>query len=141
MSARIVIDTNVYVSFLLGAGSVPAQAVERGWRVGHPLISHETWTELRIVLSRPRLSKFLTPDSTKKFLDNIWEISERVSIPTSVRACRDPRDDKFLELAVHGRAEFIITGDQDLLALNPFRGIAILTPADFLAHVADILGA
>jgi len=136
MSARIVIDTNVYVSFLLGAGSVPAQAVERGWRVGHPLISHETWTELRIVLSRPRLSKFLTPDSTKKFLDNIWEISERVSIPTSVRACR-----KFLELAVHGRAEFIITGDQDLLALNPFRGIAILTPADFLAHVADILGA
>ena len=49
-----------------------------------------------------------------------------------VRACRDPRDDKFLEAAVNGRADFVITGDKDLLALQPFAGIAIVTPADYL---------
>jgi predicted nucleic acid-binding protein len=55
-----------------------------------------------------------------------------VTILSPVRACRDPRDDKFLEVAVHGRADAIVTGDRDLLDLNPFRGIAILTPAEYL---------
>jgi predicted nucleic acid-binding protein len=58
-----------------------------------------------------------------------------ISIPPSIRACRDPRDDKFLEVAVHGRADLILTGDSDLLALHPFQGIAILTPAAFLEAV------
>jgi putative PIN family toxin of toxin-antitoxin system len=57
-----------------------------------------------------------------------------ILIPFLIRACRDPRDDKFLELAVHGRAEAILTGDRDLLELHPFRGIAILAPAVFLAQ-------
>jgi predicted nucleic acid-binding protein len=51
-----------------------------------------------------------------------------------VRACRDPSDDKFLEVAVNGRADLIITGDRDLLELDPFMGIAILTPAAYLAR-------
>jgi predicted nucleic acid-binding protein len=57
---------------------------------------------------------------------------EAVAIPYPIRACRDPRDDKFLEVAVHGRADAIVTGDKDLLELNPFRGIAILTPSAYL---------
>ena len=55
-----------------------------------------------------------------------------VQVSRAIRACRDPRDDKFLEVAVHGRADLIVTGDEDLLALNPFRGIAILAPAAYL---------
>jgi putative PIN family toxin of toxin-antitoxin system len=55
-----------------------------------------------------------------------------VDIPFPIHACRDPRDDKFLEVAVHGHADLIVTGDADLLALNPFQGIAILTPAEYL---------
>ena len=57
-------------------------------------------------------------------------ISERIA------ACRDPTDDKFLELGVNGRANLIVSGDADLLALNPFRDIAIVTPADFVQSVA-----
>ena len=60
--------------------------------------------------------------------------SELVEITEVVNACRDPKDDKFLELAVSGRATHIISGDDDLLALHPFRGIAILTPQDFVAQ-------
>ena len=49
-----------------------------------------------------------------------------------MEVCRDPKDDQILELAVSGNADCIVTGDDDLLTLNPFRGIAIITPADFL---------
>ena len=57
---------------------------------------------------------------------------ELVEITETVEASRDPRDDKILELAVSGNADCIVTGDDDLLTLNSFRGIAIITPADFL---------
>ena len=51
-----------------------------------------------------------------------------------VSACRDPKDDKFLELALSGAATHLISGDDDLLALHPFRGVAILSPHDFVAE-------
>ena len=57
---------------------------------------------------------------------------EAVPILYAIRVCRDPKDDKFLEVAVHGQADAIVTGDQDLLNLNPFRGIAILTPREYV---------
>jgi predicted nucleic acid-binding protein len=58
--------------------------------------------------------------------------AELVEIKERIAACRDPTDDKFLELAVNGRADLIVSGDADLLALNPFRGIPIITPAMFV---------
>jgi predicted nucleic acid-binding protein len=61
---------------------------------------------------------------------------EIVEVEQPVRASRDPKDDKFLEAAVNGRADVLVTGDRDLQDLHPFRGIAILTPADYLARKA-----
>jgi len=58
--------------------------------------------------------------------------AEVVFITERIVACRDPKDDKFLELAVNGRADLIISGDVDLLALDPFRGVPIVTPAAFV---------
>jgi predicted nucleic acid-binding protein len=60
-----------------------------------------------------------------------------VDIAEEVRLCRDPKDDKFLELVVSGRASSMVTGDQDLLVLHPFRGVPILTPAQFLAALSQ----
>ena len=62
--------------------------------------------------------------------------AELVTITEQIASCRDPHDDKFLELAVSGRADMIVSGDADLLALNPFRGIPIVTPAMFVQEVA-----
>jgi uncharacterized protein len=59
-------------------------------------------------------------------------VVELVPITQRVELCRDPRDDKFLELALAGWADFLLTGDADLLTLHPFRGTAILTPAAYL---------
>jgi uncharacterized protein len=58
--------------------------------------------------------------------------AEAVTIIERVVACRDPTDDKFLELAVNGNADIVLTGDADLLALNPFRGIPIVAPGSFI---------
>ena len=67
-------------------------------------------------------------------MDNLRQIfaaAELVTIIETVTGCRDPDDDKFLELAVNGRADVIVSGDDDLLALDTFRGIPIITPAAF----------
>ena len=96
------------------------------------LASGETLAEFREVLLRDKFDR----DVDRAFREGLVQEYERlctlVPIPTHICACRDPRDDKFLEVAVHGRADAIVTGDADLLALNPFRGIAILTPASYL---------
>jgi putative PIN family toxin of toxin-antitoxin system len=86
------------------------------------------------VLSRPKFDRYVTIEERQGFLRQLGEIAEVIEILTPVRACRDPRDDKFLEVAVNGAADLVVTGDADLLALHPFRGIAILTQAAYLAR-------
>jgi putative PIN family toxin of toxin-antitoxin system len=132
MKQRIVIDTNVYVSLFIRPESIPARAVEKAWQQAKTLVSLETWTELRIVLNRPKLARYIEPGLLDPFLSNVWAVAEPIVIVFPIRACRDPRDDKFLEVAVHGRADLILSGDTDLLTLHPFQGIAILTPVDYL---------
>jgi uncharacterized protein len=83
-----------------------------------------------LVLLRPRIAPKIEP----VFLDDLRQVlavAELVTINEAVTGCRDPDDDKFLELAVNGRADVIISGDNDLLVLDVFRGIPIITPAAF----------
>jgi len=84
-----------------------------------------------LVLQRP----YFAPKIAPFFLDNLRRLFAAAEIATiieSITACRDPSDDKFLELAVNGRADVIISGDADLLALDVFRDIPIITPAAFV---------
>jgi putative PIN family toxin of toxin-antitoxin system len=69
-------------------------------------------------------------------LKKLMDAAELVTITERIAACRDPTDDKFLELVVNGHADLIVGGDADLLALNSFRGIPIVTPAIFVQGVA-----
>ena len=132
MSKRIVVDTNVYVSRLIQPDSVPGRAVAKAWQDAKTLISMPTLSELCIVLRRPKFARYIEPGLLTPYLNYVWAVAEPVVVSSAINACRDPRDDKFLEVAVHGQADAIITGDADLLDLNPFRGIAILTPAEYL---------
>jgi len=74
----------------------------------------------------------LIAEETRVWLRKLMSAAELVAIVERITACRDPTDDKFLELAVNGRADMIVSGDADLLALNQFRGIPIVTPATFI---------
>jgi putative PIN family toxin of toxin-antitoxin system len=96
------------------------------------LASHETLAEFREVLLRKKFDRYFNRDLREGMLEEYARLCTLVPTPTSVRACRDPRDDKFLEVAVHGHADLIVTGDADLLDLNPFRGITILTPRAYM---------
>lgn len=135
MSLRVVIDTNVYVSRALRIGSTPGMAVDKAWLEATTLFSAATWAELNAVLRRAKFAPYIQPAILGPYLEKIRSFATFIQTPTPIRACRDPKDDKFLEVAVHGRADLIVTGDRDLLDLNPFRGIAILTPAEYLQRV------
>jgi putative PIN family toxin of toxin-antitoxin system len=130
--SRVVIDTNVFISRFLNLNSTPAQAIAKATRHSTLLISAATFAELEEVLIRRKFDPYLSLARRRDFLDDLRAIATLVDVSTPIRACRDPRDDKFLEVAVHGRADLIITGDRDLLDLHPFCGISILTPAAYI---------
>jgi putative PIN family toxin of toxin-antitoxin system len=93
------------------------------------LASNLTRQELIEVADRSRFDRYVEREIRRRLVAEYLRATVVVDILFPIRACRDPRDDKFLEVAMHGRADAIVTGDADLLALHPFRGIAILTPA------------
>ena len=102
-------------------------------REGRLLISAATATELDEVIHRPGFDKYLSEEERIEFLTTLVREAELVNAVESVTGCRDPRDNKFLELAVSGRATHVVTGDSDLLVLHPFRGIIVVSPSSFLA--------
>lgn len=131
---RAVLDTNVVVSAVLLPYSVPRQAFDRVLEQGSVLISSATVVELNDVLRRSRFDRYLQEEERMEFLAALVRDAQLIDVNTVVTDCRDLQDNKFLELAVSGRATHIISGDDDLLILHPFRGIAILTPRAFIAQ-------
>jgi putative PIN family toxin of toxin-antitoxin system len=129
---RFVADTNVLISRLVFRNSVPAQAVLHATTTAKLILSTETLEELESVLSRPKFDIYLTLSERLAFFDILRLTAVTIESVTPLAACRDPKDDKFLALAITGQAEFILSGDQDLLSLHPFRGIDILTPRQYL---------
>lgn len=129
---RIIVDTNVFISAIILPLSIPRQAVDRALDRGVLLFSQATMSELADVLFRPRLDRFGGREDRQRFLSQIGSTAEFVPIIHVVRECRDPKDDKFLEVALNGTADVIITGDADLLALHPWREIEIVTPAAYI---------
>jgi putative PIN family toxin of toxin-antitoxin system len=97
------------------------------------LLSPAVAAELREVLSRRKLRRYFNEDKVNRWLAILIHESAWVDNPDEVVECRDPKDDKFLALAVAGRATHIVSGDSDLLILDPFRDIRIVTPRQFLA--------
>ena len=132
---RVVIDTNVLISATLLDDSVPARARNHAVRYGQLIATEQTFAELTGKLLEPRFDRYVSRAMRETFLKRLQPIIEIVPVIQVVRACRDPRDDMFLEAAVNGRADVVVTGDKDLLALHPFAGIAIVTPSNYLAMV------
>lgn len=131
---RIVVDTSALVSRLLIPNSTPGRAVSKAVHEARLLISEATLEELADVLARPKFDPYVTLTERQRFLRLLGRIAELVPIVRRVRACRDSRDDKFLELALNGEADVIVTGDDDLLVLDPFEGTRIVTPRSYLGR-------
>jgi putative PIN family toxin of toxin-antitoxin system len=130
---RFVLDTNLIVSAALLGQSVPRQAFELALSRGELLLSDAMQVELSAVLKRNKFNRYVSLETRLRFLAGLLSLTTPVTVTEHINVCRDPKDNKVLELAVSGKADCIVTGDGDLLVLNPFRDIPILTPVDFLA--------
>lgn len=129
---RIVVDTNVFVSALMLPNSIPRQVIDQALDNGVLLFSDATMDELAEVLWRPKFNSYISAEDRAILLAHLSSTAEFIPIVQLVRECRDLNDDKFLEVALNGKADLILSGDADLLALHPWRGIAIVTPLDYL---------
>jgi putative PIN family toxin of toxin-antitoxin system len=129
---RCVFDTNVFISALLSPESKPRLALDLASQRGKILLSFAVLAELNEVLSRKQFRPYVDEEDARRFLAVLTRESQWIDIDVEIAACRDPKDDKFLSLAVSGHATHLVTGDSDLLSLHPFRGVQILQPGAFL---------
>jgi putative PIN family toxin of toxin-antitoxin system len=114
------------------SGSKPRQALDRAFRDGNVLLSFATLAELYDVLHRKRFRRYIGEEDARSFVAAFARESEWIDVNIETKVCRDPNDDKFLDVALSGRATHLITGDADLLVLDPFQTIRILSPQSFL---------
>jgi putative PIN family toxin of toxin-antitoxin system len=127
-----VIDTNTLVSAFLFKYSTPRKAFEKAVKKGKICSSFNIYEEFSEVLLRSKFDRYVSSEEKLLALKQLRELIHFGEISVTITECRDPKDNKFLELAVSVDASCIITGDKDLLVLHPFRGIPILNAIDFL---------
>jgi putative PIN family toxin of toxin-antitoxin system len=125
----LVVDGNVYISALL-LGENARQVVALGER---HLVDIYSSAPIRNEVERVLRDKFRwSQERVAAAANYLWSLSCPVQPQCTISDCRDPDDNRVLECAIEAKATFVVTGDYDLLDLNPYRGIAILTPRDFL---------
>lgn len=129
----LVLDASSFISAILKPDSVPEKALLVAVTSPNQIItSKEVEDEYREVLFRPKFDRFASIQRRELALDTILSCAQLLMVTESVRACRDPKDDKYLALAATGNADVIISSDHDLLSMTPWRGILIVTPSEFL---------
>ncbi len=138
MSERIVFDTSTLVGAVLRPESVPDLALRKALQFSEVCVSVETLAELEMVLDRAKFDRYTERQRRHIFMESFRSDCFLFAVadpdPASLDPpCRDPRDTKFLALALAAHADAIVSSDEDLLILHPWRGIPILTPAQFLS--------
>jgi putative PIN family toxin of toxin-antitoxin system len=124
---QFVIDTNVLVSSILIKKSSSDAALKKARSLGNLLFSEATFQELQTVLNRSKFDRYVSLQVRSEFIFRLRLASELVEIIERVDLCRDKKDNKFLEVTINGKADYLITGDNDLLVLRPFQDVKILS--------------
>ena len=127
---RIVIDTNIWISFLIGKtlSGLSEALINNKIRI---LFSGELFDELAEVLQRPKFRKYFSQSDITELISLIHLKTEFIEIKERFEDCRDPKDNFLLDLCVSGSADYMITGDDDLITLNPFHGVKIINYREF----------
>lgn len=139
MINRFVLDTNTIISAVLSPFSTNAEVLKRSFLIGSPVSSEIVFNELSEVLFRKKFDKYFSIKDRIRILKSLRSRLLFVEISSSVQICRDPKDDMFLNLAMDAKATCIVTGDADLLVLNPFNEIPILSPREFLEKYQNMV--
>jgi len=123
---RVVIDTNIWISFLIGKSLTGLTDAIIANRV-QVLFSDDLFSELLEVLQRPKFKKYFSSAAIEQLLALLYEKIAWVNVVDEFTDCRDKKDNFLLNLSVSGHADYLITGDADLLVLNPFHGVEIVS--------------
>lgn len=135
---RIVLDTSTLVSAVLRQNSIPREVLIKALSEGELCASLATLAELEEVIARDKFDRYLDLAARLKFVDTyrdkvrLFQVSEDDEAALDI-PCRDPRDNKFLALSLAYRADVLVSSDDDLLTLNPYGDILVLTPKAYLA--------
>jgi uncharacterized protein len=132
---RVVLDSNVFISAVISPLGKPFACLSWVLDSGTLVASRELIAEVETRLARPKFAKYVDEARRRAFIADVQLTAILVELTGTLKACRDPDDDKLLETAIIGNADYLVTGDQDLLVLNPFQSVEIVTPAQFLAAV------
>ncbi|MES2427501.1 MAG: putative toxin-antitoxin system toxin component, PIN family [Bacteroidota bacterium] len=132
MNYKFVFDTNTLISAALLKQSINARALDLALDLGRIVVSEPVLEEFTEVIFRKKFDKYLSDEKRLEAISRIEKNSLIFFPKEKISACRDPKDNKFLELAMSANAACIVTGDQDLLVLNPFDKIPILSPNNFM---------
>ncbi|SFU04149.1 hypothetical protein SAMN04489724_3551 [Algoriphagus locisalis] len=127
---KVIFDTNVWISFLIGKSlSKLKHLISNG--VVKIVTTDQLLLEIKKVSQREKLKKYFPPDSVNDLIDLLESIAVKVEISPTHFVSRDPKDNFLLDLIDYAKADFLVTGDKDLLELNPFKTAQIVTPSTF----------
>jgi hypothetical protein len=129
--SRIIIDTNLWISFLITKDFAKIDEILFS-RHGILVFSQELLDEFLAVAKRPKFRRFFSTTDIEELLETIDEYADFVKVQTQIEICRDPKDNFLLSLSVDGKADYLLTGDKDLLELTKFGKTTIITISDFL---------
>lgn len=138
MNRYFIFDTNVLISAHILTNSISFKALNLARRIGTIACTLETFYEFEMSFSRDKFEKYLPLNRRYVDLVEMKTYVEFFRVRENVSICRDPDDDKFLSLAVAADVACIVSGDKDLLILNPYENIPILTPVQFLTYFAEL---
>ena len=136
-TVKVIFDTNVWISFLIGKRLTKIKEYISDGRITI-VITDQLLTEIQIVTAREKLAKYFPKESVEELIELLKTTAVHVSIKPTHHISRDPKDNFLLNLIDFSKAEYLITGDKDLLVLNPFKTAQIITPSDFEEHFQKI---
>lgn len=130
-AVKVIIDTNLWISFLIGKRLERLRDLIVDSTI-QPIFSKQSIDEIVLVTRRPKLQKYFSTQKVDELIVFLKNIGLFIDTQSVVTVCRDPKDNYLLALAKDAKADFLITGDQDLLVLKSFEGTEIITYRDFL---------
>lgn len=139
MKQRVIIDTSTLVSAALRADSKPRLVLKKAFELFELCASEGTLSELETVLARSQFARYGSAEAFRAFVESVRSDGSIFFVNAADLAlvepsCRDPKDNLFLALAAVCGAKIVVSSDRDLLVLNPWQGVAILTPTQFLVQ-------
>lgn len=129
-NVRVIFDTNVWISFLIGKRllKIKQHISDRSITI---ITTGQLLTEIKIVTSREKLRKYFPKDNVNELIELLETIAENFETKPNHLISRDPKDNFLLDLIDCSKADYLVTGDKDLLEHNPFKTAQILTPKEF----------